>query len=83
MVGQPPDHTRELRTTTMARGRGGDQRHDVVLLVFEYFLSVKSLTTVAPPTFPKRNHRSVSKPALSRSYLLKYGVPRHPDVINR
>ena len=39
-----------------------------------------SLTTVAPPTFLERNRRFQTS---SRPYLLKYGVPRHPDVIDR
>ena len=40
----------------------------------------KSLTTVAPPTF---FHEIAGFKTRSRSYLLRYGVPRHPDVVDR
>ena len=43
---------------------------------------LRKRSTVAPPDF-SFTKSAVSKPALSRPYLLKYGVPRHPPRLHR
>ena len=42
---------------------------------------MRHLTTVAPPTFVFIEIAGFK--TSSRSYLLKHGVPRHPDAIDR